>query len=67
MSRGGNKIEVVVKICTVCKTQTGHGYINTANHGKKIEFKRYCPTCQKHTEQYTKLESAGSKGLARNK
>lgn len=67
MSRRGNKVQVSVWNCPDCGGQVGQTYVNTAKHGKKLERKRFCSKCRKHTKQFTKPEKSGSLGLARNK
>jgi len=66
MPRRGNKVIVSVWKCSECGDQTGQTYLNKLNN-PKLENKRYCAKCRKHTLQITKAESSGSKGLARNK
>ena len=68
MSRGGNKMEVVVLKCKECKNQNYQKILNKSNTPlPEVKLSKYCNTCKKHTEHTAKLESSGSKGLARNK
>jgi large subunit ribosomal protein L33 len=35
--------------CTVCKQRNYHTTKNKRKHSERVEFRKYCPTCDKHT------------------
>ncbi|MBC8313384.1 MAG: 50S ribosomal protein L33 [Candidatus Cloacimonetes bacterium] len=35
--------------CSVCKSRNYSTKKNRALHPKRVEFKKYCPVCRKHT------------------
>lgn len=70
MPRGGNKKIVGVAECQKCKEggkrQQNRRFIISKDH-KTLELNMYCPKDRAHTKHSIREESAGSKGLARNK
>lgn len=41
--------EKVILICTVCLNRNYQTYKNKLNHAKRLELKKFCPHCKKHT------------------
>lgn len=50
--------DIVGLVCTVCKSQNYTTTRNKINMEGKLEVKKYCRTCQKHTlhKETTKLK-----------
>ncbi|WP_425382411.1 50S ribosomal protein L33 [Spiroplasma endosymbiont of Melieria omissa] len=41
--------EKIILICTVCLNRNYHTYKNKIKYKERIELKKYCEHCQKHT------------------
>ncbi|MGB6838937.1 MAG: 50S ribosomal protein L33 [Microgenomates group bacterium] len=57
MAKKGSR-EIVALICSECKSQNYATTRNKINMEKKLEIKKYCKTCKKHTlhKESTKLK-----------
>ncbi|RMF58233.1 MAG: 50S ribosomal protein L33 [Calditrichaeota bacterium] len=41
--------EIITLECTVCKHRNYTTTKNKRKHTQRVEFKKYCPNCNKHT------------------
>ncbi len=46
--------DLVKLVCTVCGNENYHTDKNKKNQPGRLEFKKYCPTCKKHTNHKEK-------------
>ena len=49
MAKAKTKTGKLTLICTECKNRNYDTTKNTAEHPDRLELKKYCPTCRKHT------------------
>ncbi len=40
----------IILACTVCQERNYHNTKNKRLHPERVEWKKYCPRCNKHTE-----------------
>jgi large subunit ribosomal protein L33 len=41
--------EIIILACTECKTQNYTNMKNKKKHPDRVEYKKFCPKCDKHT------------------
>ncbi|MCP4649533.1 MAG: 50S ribosomal protein L33 [PVC group bacterium] len=41
--------EIITIICTVCKNKNYNSTKNKKKHSEKLELKKFCRSCRKHT------------------
>ena len=48
MAKAGNRVKVVLR-CSECKQRNYNTKKNKRNTTERLELKKYCPFCRKHT------------------